>query len=278
MFRKTLIALVVSMLIGASMAQAAEPAFDRVMASKTINCGYFLWPPYLAKDANTGKLSGMSYEVMEMIAKNMGFKLNWSAEIGVGDAVAALESNKIDAVCISVWPSPARLQSLSLSIPTFYSVAYAFVRSDDKRFDGDLNKANKKEVHVAAIDGDYTHDLAEEKLPQASITALSQMASGSELLMQLMTKKADIVFSDEGLVNDFMKNNPGALRKVANIPPVRIYGETIAVKRGEYQLKNMIDMAINQLVNDGMIEASVDRFVKEYQTEFFAPAKTFIRK
>ena len=265
-------------LFAATSAHAAETTFERVLATQTINCGYFLWPPYLAKDPNTGKLSGMNYEIMEMVAKNMGFKINWKSEIGVGDAVAALESNKIDVVCASLWPSPSRMQNLSLSVPTFYSIAYAFVRSDDKRFDGDLNKADNKGIKVAAIDGDYTHDLAKEKLPNATVASLSQMASGSELMMQLAIKKADIVFSDESLVNDFLKTNPGALRKVKSIPPVRIYGETIAVRRGEYQLKNMIDMAISQLVNDGTIEAAVKKYAKKYKSEFMAPTKSYITK
>lgn len=261
-----------------SMAHAEEPVFKRVMASKTINCGYFLWPPYLAKNANTGKLSGINYDIMEAIAKNLGFKINWVAEIGVGDAVAALESNKIDVVCATLWPSPARTQALTLSVPTFYSIAFAFTRKDDMRFDGDLNKANNKDVKVAMIDGDYSHDLGVEKLPNATPSSLVQTASGSELLLQVVTKKADIVFSDEALVNDFMKTNPGALRKVEGIGPVRYYGETIAVKRGEYQLKNMIDMSISQLVNDDVIGGFVERYKKEYNAKFFAPAKSFSKE
>jgi ABC-type amino acid transport substrate-binding protein len=258
--------------------RADEPVFDRVMASKTINCGYFLWPPYLAKDANTGKLSGINYDIMNAIGKNLGFKVNWTAEIGVGDAVAALDAKKIDVVCASLWPSPARAQNLTLSNPTFYSIAYAFVRGDDKRFDGDLNKANDKSVKAAAIDGDYTNDLVPEKLPNATIDSLPQSASGSEMLLQVVTKKADIVFSDEGLVNDFMKTHPGALRKVAGIGPVRIYGETLATKRGEYQLKNMIDISITQLTNDGVIQGLVDKYKKDYQANFFAPQKSFVTK
>lgn len=257
-------------------AQAEETGFNRVMRTKTINCGYFLWPPYLAKDANTGKLSGINYEIMEAIGKNLGFKVNWTAEIGVGDAVASLEANKIDVVCATLWPSPARAQNLTLSQPSFYSIAFAFVRQDNKRFDNDLSKANAKSVRVATIDGDYSNDLALEKLPNATLAALPQTASGSELLLQLITKKADIVFCDEGLVNDFMKTNPGTLRKVEGIGPVRYYGETISVKRGEYQLKNMLDISISQLTDDSVIADFVAKYKKEYNASFFAPMKRFI--
>ena len=259
-------------------AQAAEEVFERIMKTKEINCGYFVWPPYFTKDANTGKLSGIDYDIMEAIGKNIGFKLNWTTELSVSDVAAALEAKKIDMLCGTLWPSPARLQSMTLAAPAFYTSAYAYVRADDKRFDGDLNKANMKSVTIAAFDGSYTHDLAAEKLPEAKIASLPSGSAGSDLLLQIITKKADMVFSDEGLVNDFMKTNPGTLRKVGGIGPVRYYGEVFALKRGEYQMKNMMDQSINQLTNDGVLKTIVDHYNKQYNASFFAPEKSFTAK
>ena len=259
-------------------AYADETVFDHVMKTKTVDCGYYIWPPYFYKDANTGKLSGINYDVMEAIGKNLGLKLNWKTEVDLGSLAATLETHKVDMLCGSVWPSPARIQSLTLVMPAFYTAAYAYVRADDKRFDGNLDKANDKTVKIAAIDGDYTYDLAKEMLPQATINSLAQAASGSELLLQVITKKSDIVFSDEGLVNDFLKANPGTLRKISKIEPVRYYGETFALKRGEYQLKNMVDVSLNQLINDGVIEKLVDKYNKEKQSTFLAPTRSFVLK
>lgn len=264
-----------SLLMTSVAAFAAESAFDRIVKSKTIRCGYFTWPPYITKDANTGKLSGINYDVMNAIGRNLGLKVEWVSEIGVGDVVAALESGKIDATCASVWPNPARAQNLTLSVPTFYSIAYAFVRMDDMRFDGNFSKANDKNVKVSVIEGDITQDLAQEKLPDASFVALPQTASGSEILLQLVTKKADIVLVDEGIVNDFMKTNPGTLRRVEGVPPARVFGEHLAVARGELLLKNMLDGSISQLVNDGVIEQLTRKYAAEYKSEFMAPTKTY---
>src|SRR5262249_53271068 len=154
---------------------------------------YFLWPTYLDRDANTKVFSGLNYEIMEAIGKTLGLKVDWIAEIGVGDPVAALDTGEADVICSSVWPSSARTQNMLLSNPTFYSSVYAFVRDGDKRVDGNLAKANNKSVRVSAIDGDYSNDLAVEKLPDATIVALPQTASGDELLLQVVAKKADIL-------------------------------------------------------------------------------------
>lgn len=249
---------------------------DRVMASGTIRCGYFSWPPFTMKDPNTGKVSGLNYDVMEAIGRNLGLKIEWVSEVGVGDVATSLETNKFDVMCSTVWPSPARTKNLTLTLPTMYSVAFAYTRKDDKRFDGDLNKANKKEITITGIDGDFSQDLALEKLPNATHNRLAQTASGSELLLQVVSHKADIAFSDAGMVEEFMKNNPGSLRRVEGIPPVRYYGELLSVKRGEFHLKNMLDTSIMQLTNDGVIADLVAKYVKQYHLVSYPPSKGFV--
>jgi ABC-type amino acid transport substrate-binding protein len=252
-----------------------QTTFERVLATKTIRCGYFTWPTYIDKDPNTGKLSGINYDIMEAIGKNLGLKIDWSSEVGVGDVATALNTNKFDAMCITVWPSPGRTQSLTLATPSFYNVAYAYVRAGDTRFDGDLSKANNPNIKVSGIDGDYSYDLAAEKLPQAKQMMLPQTASGSEILLQVVSKKADIVFVDTSMVEGFMKENPNSLQQVAGIGPVRYYGEMLSVKQGEWQLRDMLNIAIQQLINDGDIEKLVSKYRTEYNSTFYAPTPQF---
>ncbi|MDB5478020.1 MAG: amino acid transporter substrate-binding protein family [Alphaproteobacteria bacterium] len=254
---------------------AAEPVFDRVMKTKTINGGYFVYPPYITKDTNTGKFSGINYDIMEAVARNLGLKLNWSAELGLGDVATGLNTGKADVMCASLWPSPDRLATMTYTMPTFYDVNYAFVRADDKRFDGDLQKANQKEIKVAGVEGDVSADLAREKLPHAVPQFLPQTASIGETLLYLTTKKAEIVFVDEAIVNDFSKNNPNKLRKVEGIGPVRVFGEHITLPLGEYHLRDMLNVSLQQLVNDGVIQAITEKYSKEYHSRFIAPAKSF---
>ena len=224
---------IVSLFASRVEARAEETAFARVEKSKTINCGYLVWPPFIAKDANTGKITGINYDIMEAIGKNLGLKVNWSVEVGAGEAAAALDANKFDVMCASLWQSPGRLMTMTMTKPTFYSPAYAFTRTDDKRFDGNIEKANARDVKVAVIDGDYSQDLAKEKLPKAAVVSLPMLASGGEMLLQVLANKADIVMSDEGFINDFMKTHPNSLRKVEGTGIIRTYGELLAVRRGE---------------------------------------------
>ncbi len=252
-----------------------EPVFARVMKTKTINCGYFVWAPYITKDVNTGKFAGINYEIMEAIAKNLQLKLNWSAEVGVGDTVAALNNGKADVMCISLWPSVLRTSQMTFTNPVFHDKVYAVVRADDTRFDGDLEKANKKGVKVAGIDGDTTAEIAAEKLPNATQALLPELASGSDILMNVLTRKADIAIIDEALYNDFSRSNPGKLKQVPGLGAIRVFSEHIAVKEGEYHLRDMINVSLQQLINDGVIDRITAKYSKEYKSEFIPPRKSF---
>lgn len=94
--------------------------------------------------------------------------------------------------------------------------------------------------------------------------------------MQVFSKKADIVFVDQGLVHDFLKHNPGTLRQVKNVEPIRVYGEVLSVCQGEIFLKNMLDGAIMQLTNDGTIGDLVSKYRQQNNSTMYAPNKSFL--
>lgn len=268
-FKIVFAVLVMNMLV--ISAHAEETVFDRVMKTKTINCGYIIVPPYFDKDVNTEKMSGLNYEMVEAVGKNLGFKINWKSEVGVGDVAAALSSNKIDVMCQTMWPSASRYSGMTFANrPQFYSAVYAIVRTDDKRFDGDLSKADNKSITSAGMEGDFSADMIQEKLPNSKHVFLPSITGLSDYFMQLTTKKADILFMDKGTIEGFSKNNPGLIKLLPSVPPIRIFGEHLTVKSGEYKLRDMIDMATLQLVNDGTFEAIVKKYKKEFNADIYA--------
>jgi polar amino acid transport system substrate-binding protein len=261
-----------------TVAHAQETVFDRVMKTKTLNCGYIIAPPYVGKDVNTGKMSGINYDMVEAVGRNLGLKINWKSEVGAGDVAAALSSNKIDVMCQTLWPSAARYSGMTFTNrPQFYSAIYAVARADDHRFDGDLSKANNKSIKAVGVEGDFSADMINEKFPDAQHVYLAGSAGLSDYIMQLTTKKADILFMDKGTIADYSKNNPDLIKIIPNLPAARIFGEHLTVKSGEYKLRDMLDMANLQLINDGTFGMLVDKYKKEYHTDIYA-AQSEIKK
>ncbi|MBI1327755.1 MAG: transporter substrate-binding domain-containing protein [Alphaproteobacteria bacterium] len=272
--KKILAALVVLVTIGTgsySYAASAEKAFARVEKSGTIRCGYFTWQPAFMKDPNTGTLSGINYDFMDKVGHFLGLKIEWAEEVGIGSVTEALGAGRIDVMCASMWPDPAKMFHTEYTLPTYFSAVYAIVRGSDKRFDGNLNSINKPEVKVCGIEGDITANASRAAFPQANFVGLPPTADGSQLILSVVSNKCDVMLGDAPLLIDYSKTAPGKIRKVAGVDPVHVFGEHLLVNKGEHHLKMMLDTAITTLVNSG----EMDKVLDGYEGVYGAPEKAF---
>lgn len=254
--------------------QKAQSGYEYVAVTGTLRCAYATWPPYMMKDPNTGKLSGVAYDQMEQVAKFLEIKIDWTEEVGYGNYIEGLKTNRYDMMCATIWPDGSRTKNTTLTIPGLYSTTYTYVRIDESREFKSYEDINKDTVTIAALDGDVTYSLASNRFPKAKIHALPQTADGSTVLLAVATGKADVVIVDEGVFADFNKQNPGKLRKLENLGPAGVFSESYSVPLGDFQLKNMIDTALIYLTNSGITADILSR----YKGSLYAPAPTYVNK
>src|SRR5258708_19158322 len=82
--------LIVCTLTLASCASYVKPSsktstlYDTVVSSGRLRCGYTIDPPGCLKNPNTGKLSGIGIETIELIGKHLGLKVEWTEEVDWG--------------------------------------------------------------------------------------------------------------------------------------------------------------------------------------------------
>lgn len=222
--------------------------YDRVMASKTLRCGYISWPPYLSKDVNTGKVSGFFADYMEEFARTFDLKIQWTEEVPPADIPTALNTGRIDALCISIGAVPTRAVNMEFSRVVAYFPFYAYVRKDDTRFDADFNRINSPDVTLSTMEGEYTSILARTTFPKAKLMEITGNQGLSTLFLNTANKKADIVFQDPGSFRDYEKSNPGILRK-ASAQPVGAIQVGFPVKLGDTAMKRLFDYGIMDLEN-----------------------------
>ncbi|MCB1538663.1 MAG: transporter substrate-binding domain-containing protein [Rhodospirillales bacterium] len=257
-----LVLLVTLSAFPALSADQKESAYDRVMRTGTIRCGYIVGSPYIMRDPNTGALSGIWHDYSEVLGKALSLKIDWAQEVGYGDYAEALDSGRIDAMCVGLWINPSRARVSDFVVPITYQTIYAWTRAGDTRFDKNMDAVNDPAIRVSCIDGEMSAIIAQEDFPKAALACLPQSVGFSDLFMQVTQKKADIVFASAVAVGEFNRNNKPGLRMVSAAYPVRTFPEALAVARGDDDFRRMLDHTTQFLLDSGKINAIIVRYAK----------------
>lgn len=244
-------------------APSHETAYDRVMKTRVLRCGYVLYAPAVMKDPNTGALSGIIHDITELMAKRIGLKVEWTEEVTFGTMIEGLKVGRYDALCLNGWNSGGYSPFLSQTIPLYYSVIDAYTYAGNERFDQALNAANDPSVKIATIDGTATKVIADQNFPKASQLTMPQSTDYGTVLVNVADRKADITFVERHLASDFMAKNPGKIRMVKSDKPLRYYANGLEMDIGEYKLLSMFNMTLEEMLGSGDIDAILAKYKDE---------------
>lgn len=251
-----------------------ETAYERVMRTQTIRCGYFAYEPFLYKDPNTGAITGFAPDVINAIAERLKLKVEWTAEFGFATSVTDLQTGRFDITCIGFWRLPVEAKYLTYTLPFNYSQMRVYVRANDTRFDKGYDSINSPDVKIISADGQMASFIARAEFPQAKLIELPNMTSLSQQVDEVISGKADIYMSEATSATLYMKANPGKIKPLPINEPLRVFQNTFAMNMGEDNLRTMIDSALIDVVQNG----TLDTIIKKYDPEgimFLKPAKTY---
>lgn len=236
-------------------ANTAQPnAYERVLKSGILRCGYILWPNFMEKDPNTGQFSGLDYDYVNAIADSLDLKVEWSTEVNPAISVEILRAGKIDAICTAEGPLvPTTTKYLAYSQPLAYFPFFLYSRYNDDRFDQDITKANDPNIRIAVYDGDISTEIVRNFFPQSLRHSMPQAASPAQMYMDVATGKADLFIDGPLSVETFQRENPNQIKMVKQSKPLAVIPNTLSVLRGDEgrDLLDMINQAIDNLRNNG---------------------------
>lgn len=232
-----------------------ESAYDRIMRTQTLRCGYFTRVPMTYKNLETGQIDGIYHDYTEALGKALGLKIEWVEEVGAGDAVTAIQTRRVDAVCSAIWPVSARAVHVDFVRPIFYEPLFLYAKEGDARFDNvDKSKINSPDVSFIAVDGTAPAKIADADFSKAKKIYLPELSPLSDIFVSLSAGKGDLVLAEPFIANDFIKHNPGKIRQVLLGRPLRYAGSGIMIPANEYRLVRMFDLATEELLQTGQIE------------------------
>lgn len=238
-----------------------ETTWERVLRTNTIRCGYYVYPPVTYRDPNTNEMSGFSVDMMNLLAKRAGMKVEWVEEVSFGNWQLGLQGKRYDMACTPMWPNTAMGRVASFTKPLFYSAIYAIGRKGDDRFSG-LNDLNRKDVTVSVQEGNDMLFLAEDVFPNTTIKANPIGADGNASALDVMSKKADFLLSDKNLIKQINATNPETLAILVQAP-VKMMAFSLAVGSGQDELLQFINNAIDQMYVTGDIPRLLEKWAPD---------------
>lgn len=239
-----------------------ESVYARVIRTGTIRCGYYVAEPYVMKDPNTGELSGINVEIMNMLSVRLNLKLDWAEEITIANFIESVKNDRIDMMCASIWPNASRGREADFSRALAFDGVIGLVRADDYRFDHNIEAVNSPNITIATIDGDMAQLIAGTDFPKAKLFSMPDITDYSQMALAVSGRKADITFYNMGMAYNLMEKNPGILREVKMERPVRLFPQTLTVKKEQHSFLQMINIALDEMVYAGEIDKIYSKHMK----------------
>lgn len=263
--------LALSLILIAGPAFAMDKNFERVMEKRELRCAYTIYPPFIIKDPNTGTFSGLFYDFLEEMGKQLNIKIVWAEEVGSDNIFHGLNTNRYDAVCAGYASTPARANGGLFTKPIVFIPGYLYVREDESRAQN-FREMNDPAYTIGTMDGEMSQIFKNAFLPNAKELSVSGLTQAPERLEMIALKKADATIV-EGVIGDaYMAANPGKLKPLGD--PVYTLGSVVIVPHGAHDLKEYLNVAIDDMVNSG----TIDRIIDQYKTgpnSFFPPLKPY---
>ncbi len=245
----------------AELFKKEETAYQRVMRTGTLRCGYTPYSIGFMKDPNTGAVSGIYYDIVTRLAQNLSLKMELVEEVGWGEQIEGLNAKRYDLICSPTSLNSGRARSADFSIPLYYSPVHIWAKKGRADLPSTIKAFDNPQIKISTLDGEQTSVFAKQFFPQAQQVSLPQSVPFSDLVMQVTTGKADIVFAEPLAVHEFMQTNPDSLQQLTPTEqPLLVVPNVILLPRGEYEFKELIDNGLREMFNSHLIDTSIDKY------------------
>jgi len=240
---------------------AKESLYDRVIRTGKLRAAYVIAPAFCTKDPNSGKLSGIGVDALELVCKKLGLTVELPEEVGWATALEGIQTGRYDIIATPFWTNADRAKRADFSKPLCYSPIFAYVRKGDGRFKGHMERINSPEAKIATIDGETAQVIANAEFPRSRRLSLTQMTDLAQVLLSVSTGKADVAFQEPITAFQFRQNNPNSLEVLDANHPVRVFPNCWLFSRGEFEFKAMLDTVLDEVINSGAMDKIIDKYL-----------------
>ena len=203
------------------------------------------FPPFDTTDEN-GELDGFDVDLMNAIAEDQGFEIEWT-QLGFDGLIPALESKQIDIIASGMWASPERAKIVDFSTTYYDSGLVLAVKVDNNTITGADSLTS--DMKVAAQIGTSSADLVQQWENEGKIAEAKIYDKVNEAVMDLQNGTVDALLNDKPVTTEYMSKQPDKIKIVGDILNEESYG--FAVNKENKELLDKINAGLQNVIDNG---------------------------
>ena len=212
------------------------------------------FPPFEFVTSNgvIGQYDGIDMAIAKQIAEENGMTAAIE-NMEFDSLIMALANGQLDAVIAGMTITDERLESVDFSTP-YYTATQVMIVKEDSDIATAADMADKK---ICVIQG-YTGETCVQDLGYP----YEAFKKGTEAIMELVNGRCDVVVLDSATAQKYVSDNEG-LKIVEDSAAFESEEYAIAVQKGNTELLNMINKAIEAKLADGTISELSAQYIDE---------------
>jgi ABC-type amino acid transport substrate-binding protein len=222
----------------------------RVSGTKVLRVEYILFPPTITKDPQTGKLGGHFVATIEEIARQAGWKVEYT-ESDFSTFAAGLSDGRFDVSIAPTFVTVPRALAVSFTRPLFYAGNSAIVKKGNSKFNS-IQSIDRPDVTVAVTQGEAGQEYANANFKQAKIVA----HSGSDQMLtfqDVLTGRADVALGDAYVTSQFAQQHPNEVTDLFAATPYNLTPVAWAVRHGDNDMLQFLNASLEALATQGKL-------------------------
>ncbi len=258
--------------LSAQEAQHSSPTLSGILQTKVLRVGVNpLFKPF--SFVTDGKQAGVDIDIATLLAKKLGVEVKIVVPKSFSELIPMLENDQIDMIMAGMSVTFDRARVIDFSDPYFYTGLSIL-----------LNKVSTVRLGVSAA-SDYTaliKELASNgkmnqlkvavtrgKAPERSVprffpgAVVQSYASNEDAAKAALQGEADIMVHDEIFLKVWLKENARTTqyRAVVLDPPFKPDYYGIAIRKGNQELLNLLNVFVRELQSNGQVEQFMGKYL-----------------
>lgn len=203
------------------------------------------FPPFDTTNEE-GNVDGFDYDMLNAIAKDQGFKVEWS-NMGFDGLIPAIQSGTADIIASGMWANDERKEKVDFTDTYFNSGLVLAVKDDNTTIKGieDLTP----DMKVAAQIGTSSAELVQKLEKEGKIAEAKIYDKVNDAVMDVKNGTVAGLINDKPVTLEYISKQPKTIKIVGKVLNEEKYG--MAVKKGNKELLDKLNKGLANIIENG---------------------------